>query len=779
MPDLRLAGLAMATWLSALAALYIPVRGAVAAAAAAALAAVAVAVVMRRRALPHGWIVASVLLGVVCGSAATAARVATRDAEPVAALVREHTRVDAELVVRDDPRPVRSLAGRPQTYLVAAHLRGLRLSGEARSADRAIAVRTRVIVLASDPQWRDLLPGQRLSATGRLLPAGRGDLSAAMLSATGPPVRDGQPSWAQRAAGALRAGLQRACEPLPDDPGGLLPGLVVGDTSRLEPAVDDDFRATGMTHLVAVSGANVAIVIGAVLLLARWARASPWLSAALCAVALAGFVILARPSPSVVRAGAMGAIGLIALASGRPRAAVPALAAAVTVLLVWDPELAGDAGFALSVLATGGLLLLAPRWRDGLRRAGVPAGAAEALAVPAAAQFACGPVVAGLSGTVSLVAVPANLLAVPAIAPATLLGVGAAVVSPVWPAGAEFAAWLGGWPAWWLVTVARFGARVPSGNLPWPDGLSGALLLGALSVAFLIAARRRLVRRLTAVVAVAVVIGALPVRLVASGWPPGGWFIAVCSVGQGDMALVPVAPGQAVVIDAGPEPASADQCLRRHGVRAVPLLAVTHFHADHVGGLEGVLRGRSVGTVVTTAWHEPAYGRDLVTRAAAVKRVPVEAATAGWSRMVGRVRVEVVGPPHEMRGTRSDPNNNSLVVRVSAGGLSVLLAGDAESEEQRALLDQMGAAGVRADVLKVAHHGSSYQDPEFLDAVDPALALVSVGVDNGYGHPSPAVLGRLARGGARVLRTDVDGDLAAVRTATGQLAVATRGRGPP
>jgi competence protein ComEC len=146
---------------------------------------------------------------------------------------------------------------------------------------------------------------------------------------------------------------------------------------------------------------------------------------------------------------------------------------------------------------------------------------------------------------------------------------------------------------------------------------------------------------------------------------------------------------------------------------------------------------------------------------------------------VGQVRVEVVGPPHEMRGTRSDPNNNSLVVRVSVGGLSVLLAGDAESEEQRALLDQVGAPGVRADVLKIAHHGSSYQDPEFLDAVDPALALVSVGVDNGYGHPSAAVLSRLARGGARVLRTDVDGDLAAVRTATGQLAVAAGGRDPP
>ncbi|GAA4713794.1 competence protein ComEC [Phytohabitans rumicis] len=770
-PDLRLAGLALATWLSALAALHTSARTAIVVAAVAALGTVVVARVMARRTVPYGWVAAGVLLGVVCGSAATAARLVARDAEPLASLVRERARVDADLVVRDDPRAVGSTAGRPPTYLVAAALR------EVRAADGVrLRVDTRILVLAADPGWRALLPGQRLTASGRLAPARGGDLRAGVLSATGAPVPHGEPSWPQRAAGVLRAGLQRACAPLPDEPGGLLPGLVVGDTSRLDPAVDDDFRATGMTHLVAVSGANVAIVLGAVLLAARWARAGPWLCAGLCAVALAGFVILARPSPSVVRAATMGAIGLVALATGRPRAAVPALGAAVTVLVLLDPELAGHAGFALSVLATGGLLLLAPRWRDALRQRGVPAGAAEALAIPAAAQFACAPVVAGLSGTVSLVAVPANLLAVPAIAPATLLGVGAAVVSPFWPAGAEFAAWLGGWPAWWLVTVARYGARVPSGSLPWPDGVVGALLLGAVSVAFLVAARRRVVRRLAAVVAVAVTVGALPVRLVAAGWPPPGWFVAVCSVGQGDTVVIPIGSGRAVVVDAGPEPAAADRCLRRLGVRAVSLLVLTHFHADHVGGLDGVLRGRSVDAVVTPDWPEPAYGRAAVARSTGARRVPVTAATAGWSRVLGAVRVEVVGPPHPLRGTRSDPNNNSLVMRVHTAGFSLLLAGDAEGEEQQALLERVGAAGLRVDVLKVAHHGSAYQDPGFLDAVDPAVALVSVGVDNGYGHPSAAVLGRLARGGARVLRTDVDGDLAAVRTDRG-LAVAARG--PP
>ncbi|MGW4461450.1 ComEC/Rec2 family competence protein [Micromonospora sp. NPDC004704] len=776
-PDLRLAGVAVATWLSALAVLYLSARSGVLIALVAA--AVALALAARLTRLHHrgpladryGWVAVAVLIGVVCGSAATAARLGVRDAESLAELSRTRAPVTVELVVRDDPRAVAGAAGRPAMLLLSAELSWLRGPDQ-----RKIEVPARILVLATDAQWRDLLPGQRLTASGRLARARGGDLTAAVLSANSAPVRIGTPSWTQRVAGTLRAGLQRACLPLADEPGGLLPGLVVGDTSRLLPAVEDDFLTTGMTHLNAVSGANVAIVVGLVLLCARWARAGPWLTAAICAIALVGFVILARPSPSVVRAATMGAVGLLALAVGRPRAALPALGAAITVLVVVDPELAGDAGFALSVLATGGLLLVAPRWRDRMRARGVPAGLAEALAIPAAAQLTCAPVVAGLSGTISLVAVPANLLAVPAIAPATVLGVAAATVSPVWPAGAEFAAWLGSWPAWWLVLVARYGARVPAGTLPWLDGVAGGLLLGALTVALLVAARHPLVRRLVAVVAVAVVIGALPVRLVASGWPPDGWVFALCAVGQGDTAVLPIGAGRAVVVDAGPNPAAADRCLRRLGVRSVPLLVVSHFHADHVGGLAGVLRGRKVGAVVTPQWPEPEAGRSAVERAGATAGIPVGGIGPGWRYVAGQVELTLLGPPYPMRGTRSDPNNNSLVLRARVGGVRVLLAGDAEEEEQRALLDGLPATELRAELLKVAHHGSAYQEVGFLDAVAPAVALVPVGVGNDYGHPNPAVLSRLARNGARVLRTDTDGDLAVVRR-DGALAVVVRGLG--
>ncbi|MFI7427573.1 ComEC/Rec2 family competence protein [Micromonospora sp. NPDC049836] len=794
-PDLRLAGLAVAAWLTALAGLRLTAgETAAVAGSAAGLAAVLglhLCGVLGRPSAParrYGWIAVAALLGVLCGGAATAARVQVRDAAPVRALTTARASVTAELVVRDDPRPVRGVPGRPATLLVRADLvvltepssdtgnRAAPAPGTG-AGGRRITGSVRGLVLATDPAWRNLLPGQRVTARGRLAEPRGGDLTAAVLTATGPPTVRGRPPWVQRAAGALRAGLHRACEPLPDEPGGLLPGLVVGDTSRLPPAVVEDFRTTGMTHLNAVSGSNVAIVVGAVLLLARWARAGPRTAAVLCVLALVGFVILVRPSPSVVRAAAMGAIGLAALAAGRPRAALPALAAAVTVLLLVDPDLAGDPGFTLSVCATGGLLLFAPGWRDALRRRGVPPGVAEALAVPAAAQLACGPVIAGLSGTVSLVAVPANLLAVPAVAPATVLGVLAAVVSPVWPAGAEFAAWLASWPARWLLLIAEQGARLPAGTLPWPGGAAGALLLAGLTVALLIASRRPLLRRLVAVGTVAVVLGALPVRLLAPGWPPPGWVVVACAVGQGDAIVLPVTPGRAVVVDAGPDPSGVDGCLRRLGVREVPLLVVSHFHADHVGGVAGVFRGRRVGEVVTPEWAEPPYGVAQVRAAARAGAAGLRAVPVGWSWRVSGVELTALGPPYPLRGSRSDPNNNSLVLVATVSGVRILLAGDAETEEQRALLERGPPEAVRADVLKVAHHGSAYQDPEFLAAVRPAVALVSVGVGNDYGHPNAGLLDRLRRDGARVLRTDTGGDVAAIRHGSG-LAVVARGVGP-
>lgn len=235
--------------------------------------------------------------------------------------------------------------------------------------------------------------------------------------------------------------------------------------------------------------------------------------------------------------------------------------------------------------------------------------------------------------------------------------------------------------------------------------------------------------------------------------------------------MLSVGAGQAVVIDAGPDRAAVDGCLDRLGVTDVPLLVISHFHVDHMGGIEGVFDGRRVGGLLTTAWPEPEMGRDTVVRAATAHGTGIRIATAGLRMSYGQVSLTVAGPVTPMHATRSDPNNNSVVLQATVAGVTILLTGDAEVEEQQGLLGLIG----RVDVLKTAHHGSAFQAPELLDELAPRIALVSVGTGNSYGHPNPALLGRLARGGARVLRTDLEGDVAVVRTGNGGLGVVTRG----
>jgi competence protein ComEC len=686
---------------------------------------------------------------------------------PVAAAAARQAAVDVEAVLTADPRRAAGPA-RGGRELVVTRVRVERVT----AAGRTHRVRAPVVVLSSDPAWLPLLPSQRVRVEGRLRLPERGDDVAAVLSGRGPPEVLAGPSAVHRVAGRLRAGLRRAVDPLPAAERGLLPGLVVGDVSRLDAGVREDFRTVGLTHLTAVSGSNVAIVTGAVLLLTQAARLGLVLRALLALLALAGFVALARPDPSVLRASVMGVIGLLALVTGTRRAALPALGATVILLVLVSPALAAAPGFALSVLATAGLLLLAPAWRTALARR-LPGWLADAIAVPAAAQAACGPVVVALSAELGLLSVPANLLAVPAVAPATITGVVAALLAPVWLPAAQAVAWVGWLPTAWLVQVAGVGASVPGASLPWPSGMRGALLLTALTALLLPALARRSWRRpvLAAVAGGAVATAGL--ALARPAWPPPGWFLVMCDVGQGEAVVLNAGSGNAVVVDAGPEPRVVDRCLDRLGVEHVPLLVLTHLHADHVEGLPGVLRGRSVTAVQVGPLDEPAEQARAVRREAAEAGVPVHTPGLGEQWSAGRLRWSVLAPARPFVGTGSDPNNSSLVLLVDVAGTTVLLTGDVEPEAQRDLLRRVPA--LRADVLKLPHHGSAHQDHGFLDAVDPDVVLTSVGAGNGYGHPSAVVLDRLTAAGARSFRTDLDGDIALIRR--GGRLVVVRGRG--
>ncbi|GAA3241898.1 ComEC/Rec2 family competence protein [Pseudonocardia petroleophila] len=749
-PDLRLVPAALAAWAVVLVGLG---PGPVAASVVAGLAAVAGGVGLRRR--------SSGLLAVAACAAAAGLVVAAHgvlvEQHPLRAAAQAGAAATLRVVTTDDPRPVRAaVPGSPQV-LVEAGLEHADATGGSWDTGG------RVLLVAPADGWAGLLPGQALTAQGLLAPAGRSDLTVAVLRVRGAPADVTVPPWWQTGAGALRAGLRDAAATLPDAPGGLLPGLAVGDTTRMPTEVEDDFRASGLTHLTAVSGANLAIVAGAVLALLRLFRTDPRWSAAAGGLAVLGFVVLARPSPSVVRAAAMGAVVLLALALGRGRSAVPALAVAVLALLLADPALAVDPGFALSVLATGALVLVAPGWAAALRRRRLPTWAAEALVVPAAAFLATAPVVAGLSGQVAPVAVLANLLAVPAVAPATVLGVLAALVSPVSPAVAQLCAWLA-WPfAGWLVEVADRAAAVPDAALPWPDGVLGGLLLTLVLLVLVVFWRAPRGRAVLLAVLLGLALVLVPTRVVPPGWPPAGWAVVACDVGQGDAIVLATAePGRAVLVDAGPDTGPVDACLDRLGVRSLALVVLSHLHADHIGGLDGALRGRSTGGVAVGPVRAPRGGLAAVAESAAEHGAPVVGLVAGQRLEWPGLTLDVLAPRHPDPFVDPDDgtavNDGSVVLRASTPAGTVLLTGDVELAAQADLV----SAGVdlRAEILKMPHHGSRYTSVEFLNAVAPRAVLVSVGQGNSYRHPDPGLVGALERAGIVVARTDRSGDVA-------------------
>jgi competence protein ComEC len=346
---------------------------------------------------------------------------------------------------------------------------------------------------------------------------------------------------------------------------------------------------------------------------------------------------------------------------------------------------------------------------------------------------------------------------------ATVLGFAALGTAPLAIPVARLLAECAAWPAGWVASVARTGASLPGAQADWPGGWRGGLLLAAVTAALLLAVRRLPYRPWVAAGCVGAlllaVVRPVPLVRVVTGWPPPGWVFAMCDVGQGDATALAAGNGTAVVVDAGPDPEPVDRCLRDLGVSRVPLVLLTHFHADHVAGLPGVLRGRSVGAIQTTGLLDPPGQAAFVHRTAAAARVPVVHAAPGERRRTGPLDWRVLWPAPVAGFVPEGPNDASVTLLVRTRGVTLLLLGDLEPPSQRGL-SRAHPALPRVDVLKVAHHGSAHQDPELLGRARPRLALVSAGRDNPYGHPSPRTLDALREAGAAVLRTDRDGAIA-------------------
>jgi len=745
---------------------------------------------------PSWWVpaLAATLACAAVALLATAAQQSVRGAGLLADLVDQRATATVVGRVAGDAREVRGqvVPGRPPPpERVAVRLRVVDVEGRGSRG----AARAPVLVLGPT-SWRDVRLGETVAVTGRLSPVGRGDDVVAMLFAADPPQRVAPPPGWQRVAEQLRSGLREASSPLPADAGGLLPGLVVGDTTRLPPELEEDMRRVALTHLTAVSGANVAIVCGAVLLAAAAAGVGRRLRLVLAAAALVGFVVLARPDPSVLRAAVMGAIGLLGLATARRGRGVPLLCCAVVGLVAVNPWLSRSYAFVLSVLATGALLLLARPIAAALSRR-MPLVAAQAIAIPAAAQLVCGPVVVLLNPELPLMSVPANLLAAPAVAPATVLGVVVTVLAAVWLPAAQVVAWPAGLATGWIALVARTAASLPGATVPWPDGWAGAALLAALTAAGLLlawwllrwrsrrsscarrprrsrgtaspgarapTARRRVLVLLALVTALAigVSIGVTTQWLRQPAWLPADWAVVACDVGQGDALLVRSGPTSAVLVDTGPDPEPLDRCLRDIGVDGLDLLVLTHFHADHVGGVDGV-GGRRVDRVLASPLAEPRAQASAVTRSLLDRGAQVEPVWTGLSGTAGSVTWRVLWPTELLGAGPGAANDASVVLLLEVDGLRVVATGDLEPPGQAALRRELAGSGTPlppVDVLKVAHHGSRHQDEGLHRLLAPRVALVSAGEENTYGHPAPQTLDLLARTGTTVLRTDLRGHLA-------------------
>ena len=581
-----------------------------------------------------------------------------------------------------------------------------------------------------------------------------------------PVVAPGIAGKAQTARHTLRQIARDATSHLPADEAALVRGMTTGDTRGMSERTEEIMRRAGISHLVAVSGANIAFVLAAVLipLLLAGVRRRPRLLAA--GMMVAGYVWLVGDEPSVQRAATMAVPLLAARYAGVRASPVAALALTVALWSVLDPVTAASVGFLLSALATAAILLAAPPLATALvELSGERIGrtAALVLAVPLVAQLACTPLLILLTPEISLWAVGVNMLVGPLVGPSTVIGLIALVLGAWWFPAAQALYTVASGGAHLVLLIARTADALPGSRIPVPEGATGALLAIAvlLAAAIAVAARRvPLVRWVVTALLVLALAPGIGRMLPVSTGPQ--WFLALCAIGQGDALLMrpqtSTRDGPTVLLDTGPDPAALRQCLDRLQVTRIDLLVLSHPHQDHTGGTEALRGARA--PVQQWVCPLPEASGDAVPGA------PLTVATTGETWQREGMSLRVLWPGSEEDALRASAaqggssegdaaNDCSLALEVVwADGTRLLTLGDLEPAAQ-AELAALGPG--QADIVKVAHHGSRFQHAPLYQQLDADLALVPVGRDNSFGHPTEELLGLLRQTGAHVVRTDVHG----------------------
>jgi len=514
----------------------------------------------------------------------------------------------------------------------------------------------------------------------------------------------------------------RAVFGAPDPAQALLEGLLIGDTTDLPAANEEDLRRAGLAHFVAVSGSNVALFLGAWWILTIPVAVHPRLRAVTGMIGLAVFVVATRWEPSVVRASVMALVPLLGGVVGVPVDAWMALGVATAVSLLFSADLASSVGFLLSVCATAGVLV-------GVRlvRRREPRWLWTPLGATLGAQTAVAPLLLTVFGSIPLIAPITNMIAAPVVSLTTVVG----LVAVVLPHPALTAIARCGAAA--VLVIAERGAGGP--QLGWFAFVGVA----ALAVVTVTPRTRPLGMALACVLALMTPIGDAP-------WPPIPT-VVVMDVGQGDAILLQDPSGRAMLVDGGRDPRTLDRAIRRNGVSRLDVVALTHGDLDHVGGLVDLLATVDVGEVWIARFASRSDAVEDVLADAARGGVPVREVGRGTAFALGSIVVEVLGPARRYRG-----DNDGSIVMLASWRRSILLPADIEAVAQREL------PPVRPDLLVVPHHGSSTTDLAWLEAVLGPVAVLSYG-ENTYGHPHPAVLSVLEVAGADVYHTMLDGDV--------------------
>ena len=531
-------------------------------------------------------------------------------------------------------------------------------------------------------------------------------------------------------------------------------GIVLGEDEQLSESLRDDFKASGLYHLLAVSGQNVAYVIGGILLVG-WVAGVPRRLAVLAAVAgVAGYTGAVGWQPSVVRAGVAGGLVSLAWLASRPADRWYFLLVGAAVLLAVNPYTLLEPGFQLSFVAVAAIFVLVPRIERRLEGYPLRPKVAECLALSIACGLVTAPVLWLHFGAIPVYTVLANALAAPVVPLLLGFALVCAVLDPLLPSAAFALAWVNGWLAAYLAWCAGFVADLPHARLTSRGALAVALVVGA--AAFL--ATRLRPPRAQRIAALALMVVAL-----VAGWriwiggdgaaaaPPSGLRATFLDVGQGDGTLLQVPEG-AILVDEGPPEAHVADQLQRLGVRRLAALVLTHPQRDHVGGAEAVLRSLDVDFVLDSGIPNESPEESAAVHAAHDRNVPVLIAREGQRYRLGDLVIRVLWP--DASGPAgADPNDHAIVLVATYGRTDVLLTADAESNVTLPL----GLPDV--EILKVAHHGSADESlPEFLRRTSPEVAVISVGSGNTYGHPAPETLAALANvPGLTVMRTDEDG----------------------